>query len=52
MNIKISLYGHAILISMLGLWIAIMFNGVAGGLMSGFLIGVGLRLARKSGEKE
>ena len=50
--IKITTYGHAILISMLGLWIAIMFNGVAGGLMGGFLIGVGLRLARKSGEKE
>jgi len=50
--IKITTYGHAILMSIFGLWIAITFNGILFGFMGGLLIGTGLVLARKSGKEE
>jgi len=49
---KITNYGHAIIISMLGLWIAMMFNGILFGLLGGVMIGTGLVLARQSGKEE
>jgi len=49
---RITNYGHAIIISMLGLWIAMMFNGILFGLLGGVMIGTGLVLARQSGKEE
>ena len=49
---KITTYGHAILMSIFGLWIAITFTGIIWGFMGGLLIGTGLVLARKSGEEQ
>ena len=49
---RITNYGHAIIISMLGLWIAMMFNGFPFGLLGGMMIGTGLVLARQSGKEE
>ena len=49
---RVTNYGHAILISMLGLWIAMMFNGILFGLLGGVMIGTGLVLARQSGKEE
>jgi len=36
----------------LGLWIAMMFNGILFGLLGGVMIGTGLVLARQSGKEE
>ncbi len=46
---KIKTYGHAIIISTLGLWTAISFSGFIGYFFGGAIIGFGLRLARQSG---
>lgn len=47
--LKIKTYGHAIIISTLGLWTAISFSGFIGYFFGGVIIGLGLRLARQSG---
>ena len=49
---KITTYGHAILMSIFGLWIAITFTGIIWGFMGGLMIGTGLVLARKSGQEQ
>jgi di/tricarboxylate transporter len=49
---RVTNYGHAILISMVGLWVATMFNGILFGLLGGMMIGTGLVLARQSGKEE
>lgn len=46
---KIKTYGHAIIISTLGLWTAISFSGLIGYFFGGAIIGFALRLARQSG---
>lgn len=47
---KITPYGHAVIISVLGV-LLLSFNGIIYSLVGGFMIGTGLILARKSGEE-
>ena len=48
---KITQYGHAIIISVLGIF-ATSFDGLLWSVLGGFMIGTGLVLARKSGEDD
>lgn len=48
---KITLYGHAIILSMFGIMFT-SFSGLMWSVLGGFMIGTGLVLARKSGEKD
>jgi hypothetical protein len=47
--IKITTYGHSIIISMIGLWTFLLFPGIIGYFVGGLIIGFALRLARRSG---
>ena len=49
---RITTYGHAMIISILGLWTTMFFNGILFGLLGGMMIGTGLVLARQSGKEE
>ena len=49
---KITTYGHSILISILGLWICLFSDRLTWSWIGGILIGVGLLLARQSGREE
>jgi hypothetical protein len=49
---KITTYGHSILISILGLWISLASTGLMWSIFGGTLIGIGLSLARKSGQEQ
>ena len=49
---KVTTYGHSILISILGLWISLASTGLIWSMFGGTLIGFGLVLARKSGKEE
>ena len=48
---RITTYGHAILISVLGIYTA-QYNGILWGFVGGTLIGFGLVLARQSGKED
>jgi hypothetical protein len=47
--IKISTYGHSIIVAIIGLWTVLLFPGWIGYFFGGSVIGLGLRLARQSG---
>ena len=47
--IKISTFGHSIIIAMIGLWTALLFPGLVGYFFGGAIIALGLRVARQSG---
>jgi hypothetical protein len=49
---RITTYGHSILISILGLWISLASTGMIWSIFGGTLIGFGLVLARQSGKEE
>lgn len=49
---KITTYGHSILISTLGLWVCLFSNTLMWSWFGGTLIGFGLVLARKSGKED
>ena len=49
---RITTYGHSILISILGLWISLTSTGLMWSWVGGTLIGIGLVLARKSGQEQ
>lgn len=51
MKIKISKYGHSIIISMLGIFIA-SYPWLWASFIGGIMIGYGLKLARQSGEED
>ena len=48
---KITTYGHAILVSVFGI-LSTQANGILWGLLGGVMIGVGLVLARESGKED
>jgi hypothetical protein len=48
---KITYYGHSILIAMIGVMVIETTNTIGFSLFGGFIIGIALRLARKSGEE-
>jgi hypothetical protein len=48
---KITTYGHAMLISVLAIFV-LQFNGILWSLLGGVMIGTGLALARESGKEE
>jgi hypothetical protein len=47
--IKISTYGHSVLIASIGLWTVLSFDGLIGKFFGGFIIGLALKMARRSG---
>ena len=47
--IKISTFGHSIIVATIGLWTALLFAGWVGYFFGGAIIGLGLRIARQSG---
>jgi hypothetical protein len=47
--IKISTYGHSVLIASIGLWTVLSFDGLIGKFFGGCIIGLALRMARRSG---
>lgn len=49
--IRVSKYGHAICIAIIGMWIPITFGNFMGHLAEGLMIGFALRLARQSGQE-
>jgi NO-binding membrane sensor protein with MHYT domain len=49
---RITTYGHAIILSIMGLWISLASNGLIWSMFGGTLIGFGLLLARQAGREE
>jgi hypothetical protein len=49
---RITTYGHAMILSILGLWISLASTGIIWSIFGGTLIGFALVLARQSGREE
>ncbi len=48
-KVKLTKYGHAIWMSMFGIWFSIAYNSLIMSFIGGLLIGYGLRLAYQAG---
>ena len=50
-KVRMTKYGHAIWMSMFGIWFAVAYNSFALSFFGGVLIGYGLRLAYQAGQE-
>jgi hypothetical protein len=50
-KVRVTKYGHAIWMSMFGLWFSIAYNSLLLSFLGGLLIGYGLRLAFQAGQE-